>query len=323
MPFSRPRTRTASTISCDMRQSPRRLDRWMSVYAIETTPVSAATVTPSSPASSSSPVNERRPSWSPRVRTFARRPRKRRKCSGLVSGRSVPGEETSSAYFSRTSGSCLVTRSHRSSVTPSGWSMNRRTRRPPTTSASSTSTPGSDSERRASISACIALMFTPILNKKAGERPLSLAARPRKSCACVIALARACAAWERASGGLGGPLSIDAIVAAFGPQLRRQRERFPRLLRAAQLEQRAPQAEQRVVVRGRAIDDGFELHAGRLELPRAEVRAPERLANRGLLGLEPRGLRQRHRGLVELPCLQERRDAFEEVVHVVHRTSRV
>ena len=33
----------------------------------------------------------------PRVRTRARRPTKRRKCSGLVSGRSVPGEETSSA----------------------------------------------------------------------------------------------------------------------------------------------------------------------------------------------------------------------------------
>ena len=34
---------------------------------------------------------------SPRVRTRARWPTKRRKCSGLVSGRRVPGEETSSA----------------------------------------------------------------------------------------------------------------------------------------------------------------------------------------------------------------------------------
>ena len=31
-----------------------------------------------------------------RVRTRARRPTKRRKCAGLVSGRSLPGEETSS-----------------------------------------------------------------------------------------------------------------------------------------------------------------------------------------------------------------------------------
>ena len=46
---------------------------------------------------SSSPVKLRRPSWSPRVRTRARWPRKRRKCSGFVSGRSAPGEETSSA----------------------------------------------------------------------------------------------------------------------------------------------------------------------------------------------------------------------------------
>ena len=35
------------------------------------------------------------------VRTRARRPTKRRKCWGLVSGRSGPGEETSSAKRSR------------------------------------------------------------------------------------------------------------------------------------------------------------------------------------------------------------------------------
>ena len=58
---------------------------------------SAAIVTSSSEAPTSSPVKDRWPSCSPRVRTRARRPRKRRKCSGLVSGRSVPGEETSSA----------------------------------------------------------------------------------------------------------------------------------------------------------------------------------------------------------------------------------
>src|SRR3954454_12929349 len=133
-------------------QSPTRLERMMSAYGIDTTPVSAATVTASSEAFSSSPVNERRPSWSPRVRTRARRPTKRRKCSGLVSGRCAPGEETSSANFSRTSGSCLVTRSHSSSVTPSGWSMKRRTSRLPTTSARRPSTSGSDSASLASMS---------------------------------------------------------------------------------------------------------------------------------------------------------------------------
>src|SRR6185503_6706851 len=165
--------------------------------------------------------------------------------------------------------------------------MKRRTSLPPTTSASSTSTSGSDSESRASMSAWIALMFTPILNKKAGERPLSLAVRPRKSCVRVIARAPA-QPWRaaitplaiRGSRGLRGPFAVDPVVAPFRPQLRRQRERLAGLLRASQLEQGAPEAEQRVVVGGRAIDDGLELHPRGLELARAEVRAPERLADR-------------------------------------------
>src|SRR4051794_29134124 len=78
-------------------QSPSRFERWMSAYAIETTPVSAATVTESSLAPRSSPVNDVWPSCSPRVRTRARRPTKRRKWSGLVRGRRGPGEDTSSA----------------------------------------------------------------------------------------------------------------------------------------------------------------------------------------------------------------------------------
>ena len=62
---------------------------------------SAPIVTPESSAAINSPVKLRRPSWSLRVRIFARRPTKRRKCAGLVSGRFGPGDETSRACFSR------------------------------------------------------------------------------------------------------------------------------------------------------------------------------------------------------------------------------
>ena len=74
-----------------------RLLRLISEYGIDTTPSSAATVTSSSVAPTSSPVKLLWPSRGSRMRTRARRPRKRRKWSGLVSGRSGPGEETSSA----------------------------------------------------------------------------------------------------------------------------------------------------------------------------------------------------------------------------------
>ena len=50
-----------------------RWERWISAYGMETTPVSAATVTSDSDAPSSSPVKLRRPSCSQRVRTRARR----------------------------------------------------------------------------------------------------------------------------------------------------------------------------------------------------------------------------------------------------------
>ena len=57
------------------------------------------------------------------VQGHMRRPTTRRKCSGLLRGRSGPGDETVRPYSSNNSGSALVTRSQMSSVTPSGWSM--------------------------------------------------------------------------------------------------------------------------------------------------------------------------------------------------------
>src|SRR3954469_24904312 len=77
-----------------------RLDLRMSAYGIAIRVggvVFTAIVTSASVAPTSSPVKDEWPSWASRRRTRARRPRKRRKWSGLVSGRVPPGEDTSSA----------------------------------------------------------------------------------------------------------------------------------------------------------------------------------------------------------------------------------
>ena len=57
---------------------------------------SAATMTQPSSKPRSSPVNELRPSMGPVVFTVTVSPAKRAKCSGVRSGRSMPGEDTSS-----------------------------------------------------------------------------------------------------------------------------------------------------------------------------------------------------------------------------------
>src|SRR4051794_23664109 len=89
------------------------------------------------------------------------------------------------------------------------------------------------------------------------------------------------------------PFPVHPVVAPFGPQLGRERERLARLLHAAELHQRAPEAEQREVVRRSALDHRLELLTGLLELLRAEVRTAQRLTDRGLLGIQVAGLLQR------------------------------
>ena len=75
-------------------------------FARETEPNGSSTSAPSksfntksfSPALSMTPVKLRRPSMGSQRLTFASCPTNRRKCSGLVSGRSIPGEDTSIAF---------------------------------------------------------------------------------------------------------------------------------------------------------------------------------------------------------------------------------
>ena len=73
-----------------------RFERRIPASGISISPASALIRTRRWSASVSVPVKLRWPSIASRVRIRTRRPLKRRKCSGFVSGRSAPGEETSS-----------------------------------------------------------------------------------------------------------------------------------------------------------------------------------------------------------------------------------
>jgi hypothetical protein len=110
------------------------------------------------------------------------------------------------------------------------------------------------------------------------------------------------------------------VVRALRAQVRGQRERAARLGVAAHQLQRAPEAEQRVVVRGRVLDDLAELLGGLGVAARAEQRAAERLADRGLVGLEVARAGQRDRGGVEVPVLEQAGAVSEELVRAVHLT---
>ena len=82
--------------------------------------------------------------------------------------------------------------------------------------------------------------------------------------------------------------------------------------------QATPQAEQRVVVRRRALDHRLELRRGLLVALGVEQRAAEGLADRGLVrGEVPRAC-EGDRRLVVVPFLEQLGPAAEEFVYVVH-----
>src|ERR687886_272372 len=81
------------------------------------------------------------------------------------------------------------------------------------------------------------------------------------------------------------PVPVRAVVRPLGAQAGGQRQRGARLGVAAHELQRAAEAEERVVVRRRAVDDRLELAGGLAVATRAEQRAAEGLADRGLVGL--------------------------------------
>src|SRR5205085_11941834 len=90
------------------------------------------------------------------------------------------------------------------------------------------------------------------------------------------------------SGQLSGAqaVAVDAVVGAVGPQVGGQGKVAPGLGAAARLLEGAAEAEVREVVHRRALDHGAELLARLRVASSAEGRAPERLAVRGLVGID-------------------------------------
>src|SRR5215213_5184183 len=163
-----------------------------------------------------------------------------------------------------------------------------------------------------------------VLQQKSGRAP-AFNTRPgvAKALADVIApavkpRAGALSRAKRSSRSRAGPVAVDPVVVAVGPQAGGERQRPARLVRAAALHQRAAEAEQRVVVRRRALDDRLELDRRLLEVARAEVGAAERLADRRLLWLDLGRLRQRDGRLVELALLEQSHPPLEQLVYVRH-----
>src|SRR5262245_40773861 len=146
--------------------------------------------------------------------------------------------------------------------------MKRRTRPPPTTSASSTSTSGSTCARWASMSAWTLLTFVTSFMKKAGSSPASRwphgreklcpegssAKRHHARAGRVLAgPARVdrCGRQRLARPAHGGrlsrftrPVAVDPVVPALGIHGGGERERLARLGSPAELHQRAAEAEQ-------------------------------------------------------------------------------
>ncbi len=82
---------------------------------------------------------------------------------------------------------------------------------------------------------------------------------------------------------------------------------------------RAPEAEQRVVVGGRPRGDRLELRGGALVALRVEQRAPERLADGGLVGLEVARFAQRHDRRLVVAVVEQLTATLVEVVDALHR----
>ena len=208
-----------------------------------------------------------------------------------------------------------VTRSQSSSVTPSGWSMKSRSVCPPTTSASSTSTSGSPTRaapRSRLDGGCAQLSILLSDKKKAGERPLpvlspaGLPAGPKMylcrwiaRCAEPVASGRPPARSGR--GSAGSPCAPGRRQAARASGWRASR------WRPSCCSERPRQNSAKSFV-GRVLDDGLELLGGGLVALRAEQRPAERLADRGLVGLEvARPALSGHRGGVVVALLEQLR----------------
>src|SRR4051794_28680178 len=117
--------------------------------------------------------------------------------------------------------------------------------------------------------------------------------------------------------GRADAVQIRAVVGPVGAEPGGQPEVAARRRPVAGLVERAPEAEVRVVVDGRALDDRGELVAGTLVAAASKVRATQRLADRRLVGLVLAGLLQRDRGGGVVAVLEQLAAAAVQVVHVL------
>src|SRR5579884_1005395 len=197
----------------------------------------------------------------------------------------------------------------------------------PDTWTSKTSTSGSCAASRRSISGCRAVLVTissiGTPHKKSGLAPTPGTTTGQRPGAndCVFQVStvwvRSAAARRRRAGPRA--VAIDAVVAASGLQAGGKREGLAGLRVTTEHLQRAAQAEQREVVGRSAIDHRLELGRRLLVALGAEQRAPERLADRGLVGIEIARAAERDRRLVVVAGLEQFGPSPEQVVYVVHR----
>ena len=103
------------------------------------------------------------------------------------------------------------------------------------------------------------------------------------------------------------PIAVEPVVGAVRAHAERERQVPARAAAVAELLERAAEAEVGVVVGRAALDHGRELVRGAAVAAAAEVRAPERLADRGLVRLEALRLLERDRRLRPMALRQQRR----------------
>ncbi len=216
--------------------------------------------------------------------------------------------------------------------------MNTRSERPPSTSASSTSTSGSLSARRLSISVCMGVIELAPLRKKSGRAPTFGTATgvctPARKLSVEhsigpLARERLCLHGRRFDGARDATLRRRARRAARD----RGRRGSPRARGAASTPARAAGRPRDGAPAAASSGPGRTARsrwsacsrrprrnssAARLVALGVKQRTPERLADRGLVGLQVARPAQRHdRGLV-VAVVEQLAAALIEVIDAVH-----
>src|SRR5579863_4782909 len=117
-----------------------------------------------------------------------------------------------------------------------------------------------------------------------------------------------------ASGGCPCAIAVGAVLATVGPQAGGDRERPAGLAVAAELLERASEAEMGVIVGRPRVGEHAELLGGFAIALTVEQRATERLTDRRLVGLEVASARKGHRRRRVVAAFEQVASALEKVV---------